>query len=100
MAALDDVEKTLNTMTDKLSALDARVKLDLSPDGILIVDGTTSPATITRGDGEADCTITATPDVLEQIVGGSLNPMFAFMSGSIKVDGSLAIAQKLTEAFS
>ncbi len=100
MAALDDVETSLTGIADKLSVLDAKVKLDFSPDGIVIVDGTQSPATITRGDGDADCTIIASAETLEQIFSGSVNPMLAFMSGQLKVDGSLGIAQRLTEVFS
>jgi putative sterol carrier protein len=100
MAVLDDVETKLKGLADKLPGLDAKVKLDLSPDGILLIDATQSPATLTRGDGEADCTITTTAEMMDQIVSGAVNPMFAFMSGSLKVDGSLAVAQKLTEVFS
>jgi putative sterol carrier protein len=99
MAAIDDVEAKLTEVADRLPAVDAKVKLDLSPEGILLVDATQSPATISRGDGEADCTITADADMMAQIVDGSVNPMFAFMSGKLKVDGSLGVAQKLTELF-
>jgi putative sterol carrier protein len=100
MAALDDVESKLKSMADKLPDLGAKVKLDLSPDGILLIDGTQSPATLSRTDGDADCTITTSAEMMEQIVSGAVNPMFAFMSGSLKVDGSLGIAQKLTEVLS
>jgi putative sterol carrier protein len=100
MAAIDDVEAKLREVADRLGAVDAKIKLDLSPDGIIFVDATKSPATIDRSDGEADCTITTDADMMAQIVDGSVNPMFAFMSGKLKVDGSLGVAQKLTELFS
>jgi putative sterol carrier protein len=97
MAAIDDVEGKLREVADRLSGIDAKVKLDLSPDGIIMIDGSQSPATVARGDGDADCTIITDADMMAQIVDGSVNPMFAFMSGKLKVDGSIGIAQKLTE---
>ena len=99
MAAIDDVESKLREVADRLSAVDATIKLDLAREGVLFVDATHSPATIDRDDRDADCTITADPDMMAQIVEGSLNPMFAFMSGKLRVDGSLAVAQRLTELF-
>jgi putative sterol carrier protein len=100
MTAIDEVQAKLSEVADRLSAVDARVKLDLSPEGVLLVDATQSPAAISRTDGDAECTITAEPDMMAQIIDGSVNPMFAFMSGKLKVDGSLGVAQRLTELFS
>jgi len=99
VAAIDDVEMRLQEVAERLSAIGAKVKLDLSGEGMLLVDGTRSPATISRGDGDADCTIAADPDMMAQIIDGSVNPMFAYMSGKLKVDGSVAVAQRLTELF-
>jgi putative sterol carrier protein len=100
MAAIDEVEARLKGVADRLPQVDAKIKLDLSPEGVIFVDATQSPAVISRGDGQADCTITAEPDMMEQIVDGTVNPMFAYTSGKLSVDGSLAVAQKLTELFS
>jgi putative sterol carrier protein len=100
MAVIDDVEAKLNEVADRLPSVGATAKLDLAPEGVIFVDARSAPATITRADRTADCTITVEPDVMAQVVDGSLNPMFAFMTGKIKVDGSLAVAQKLTELFS
>jgi len=99
MAAIDDVEAKLREIADRLPAVDAKVRLDLSPEGVILVDATQSPATLSRSDGDADCTIVSDADLMAQIVEGSVNPMFAFASGKLKVDGSLAVAQKLTELF-
>lgn len=101
MAAIDEVEAKLQEVLDRLPAVDAKVKLDLSPDGVILVDATQSPATISRvaADAGADCTIVADADLMAQIVEGSVNPMFAFATGKLKVEGSLGVAQKLTELF-
>ena len=49
------------------------------------------------GDDPADITLTAKPEVFEAIFDGKQNPMMAFMSGKLKVDGSNMRAIKVGE---
>jgi putative sterol carrier protein len=46
-------------------------------------------------DKEADCSITVTAEVLEQLRDGELNPMMAVMSGKIKITGDMGLAMKV-----
>ena len=59
------------------------------------LDGTGADNTVTTEDKEADCTIKIDREDLEAILSGELNPMSAFMSGKIKVQGDMSVAMKL-----
>jgi len=47
---------------------------------------------------ESDCTIIADAETFTAIYRGSLDPTTAFLNGSIKVNGEVAIAMKLANA--
>ncbi len=46
-------------------------------------------------DDETDVTLSAGADVFQDLLGGSLNPTAAFMSGKLKVDGDMSTAMQL-----
>ena len=72
-----------------------RIKFDLKGEGVIMLDGTEAPAVITTEDGEADTTLTLSADTFKQLLDGQINPMFAYMSGKLKVSGSRGVAMKL-----
>lgn len=90
---------TLQEIADKISAKAAggdftrSVKLDLGADGVIVVDG----ASVSTGEGEADCTIKLTKDDLEELMSGDLNPTMAYMSGKLKVEGDITVAMQLSQ---
>jgi putative sterol carrier protein len=45
-----------------------------------------------------DVTLTASADTFQAIHEGRLNPMAAYMSGKLKIDGSIGAAMKLASA--
>lgn len=96
---LEELEEKFSTQLDKLSALDARVKFDMGDDGIILIDGTQSPATLSKEDDEAECTVIINKSNLGKLIQGDLNPMMAFTLGKLKVQGSMGIAMKLSSLF-
>jgi putative sterol carrier protein len=72
-----------------------RVKFDLGDDGIILFDGTDSPAAVSAEDGEADATLRLSSESLEKMIGGALDPTFAYMTGKLKISGSMGVAMKL-----
>ncbi len=46
---------------------------------------------------DRDCTFICTSDVLFKIISGKLDPVFAFTTGKLKVEGDLGKALKLKE---
>ena len=60
----------------------------------IFIDGNNGNA-VTAEDKDADCTISVDKDDFLALTSGDLNPMMAFMSGKIKVDGDMSVAMKL-----
>jgi putative sterol carrier protein len=72
------------------------VKFALSEDGVIRWDGTGADPRIDTADGPADTTIRISEDNLEKLLAGALDPTLAYMTGKLKVEGSLGVAMKLT----
>lgn len=63
---------------------------------VAIEDGAVSVA---EGARPADCTIVASAESFERIIGGRQNPTTAFMTGKLKIEGDLGAAMKLQNLF-
>ena len=59
--------------------------------GVVLIDATRMPPTLSNEDGEADCTIRLSGDRLQQLIDGRMSPTLAYTLGQIKVDGSLGV---------
>jgi putative sterol carrier protein len=77
------------------SGLSATLKFDCGADGVIVIDGSSSPNTVDNTDRPADCTIALSLDSLAGLMSGDLNPTTAFMTGKIKVSGDMGVALKL-----
>ena len=77
------------------SGLGASLKFDCGTDGIIVIDGSVVPNTISNEDRETDCTIGISVENLQAMLDGELNGVSAFMSGKIKVEGDMSVAMKL-----
>ncbi|MEM9062760.1 MAG: SCP2 sterol-binding domain-containing protein [Pseudomonadota bacterium] len=74
------------------SGFDGSVKFELTGEGVIrIADGD-----VHTDDGDADCTISADPDVFKDLFEGELDPTAAYMTGKIKIDGDMSVAMKLS----
>ena len=72
------------------------MKFDLG-DGVIFVDGKSSPNSVSNEDKDADCTITISRANFEKLIAGDLDPTTAYMFGKIKVSGSMGVAMKLSK---
>jgi len=66
-------------------------------EGVMMLD----PAGVRLADPDTDrpdVTLTASADTFQAIHEGRLNPMSAYMSGKLKIDGSIGAAMKLASA--
>jgi len=93
-----NLEYVTNGLRDRIkgdSGLGATVKFDFGADGVIYVDGTAIPNTVTNENKDAECTIAIKLEDFIAMTTGDLDPTTAFMMGKLKVDGSMGIAMKL-----
>ncbi|MCW5770025.1 MAG: SCP2 sterol-binding domain-containing protein [Rhodospirillaceae bacterium] len=94
--SLDAITSRIREKVGTHSGLDATVKFDLG-EGVVFVDGKSSPNSVSNEDKEADCTITISRENFEKLIAGDLDPTTAYMFGKIKVSGSMGVAMKLSK---
>ena len=94
--SLDALEAALKERLPHMQSLNAKLAFDFGDDGALYVDATQSPPLLSRDPEEVDCTIRMTLDNFSRLLAGNLDPSFAFMTGKLKVQGSMGIALKLS----
>jgi len=82
------------TQAANASPLGGSIKFVLD-DAPVYIDGSGEKNEVSGEDKDADCTITTSVDILEQLKDGSLNPMMAVMSGKVKISGDMGLAMKL-----
>jgi putative sterol carrier protein len=78
------------------SGLGGTLKFDFGEPGSVLVDGKSTPNTVTDGEGKtADCTISVALSDFEKMVKGELDGTSAFMQGKLRVAGDMGLAMKL-----
>ena len=90
----DIIQSAVDALSAKLSDFDGSVKFEIAGVGAIILDS----EGVREGNDEAECTLTAEPDVFQGILSGDVNPTSAFMSGQLSVDGDMSQAMKLAAA--
>lgn len=92
---MQEITGALRAKVGDSSGLGATLKFDCGADGVVVVDGRSSPATVDNTDRETDCTIAITRENLAALIGGELEPTTGFMMGKFKVSGDMSVALKL-----
>ncbi len=97
---------TLAEATDKVKELAERKSGNLKSivnfkfeEGVIHLDDTQTPTVVSNEEKGADCTIRMKIGNFEKLMGGNLNPMMAYMSGKMKIDGDMSVAMKLSSLF-
>jgi putative sterol carrier protein len=86
------IDAAVKALNDKLSGgFDGVAKFVIPGEGAIMLDATG----VRAGDDEVDVTLTADADVFRAILDGDMGATMAFMSGKLKVDGSMGLAMKL-----
>lgn len=93
-----DLATATTTLRDKVGAdcgLAATLKFDCGADGVVVIDGVSTPNSVDNQDRETDCSVGLTLDTLGDLLSGEVDPTTAFMTGRIKVSGDMSVALKL-----
>lgn len=91
----ENIESLIKEKLAMAPPLNAKYKFDMGDDGIVFIDGTQTPPNISDQDEEADTTFVCSLDLAKGIAEGSQDPTMAFMTGKLKVKGSMGHALKL-----
>ena len=88
------LEKAVAAINDKMAeaTFDSSVKLKIEDEGSIVVDSDG----VRISDEETDCTLIASLDVFTKILDGDMNATEAYMTGSLKVEGSMSAAMELS----
>lgn len=95
--SLDSLTVAIRAKAALSPKLGYRVKFDLGEDGVIYWDGTQVPPAIGNEAGEADTTMTLSLENLQKLVDGQLNATLAYMTGKLKVEGSMGVALKINQ---
>ncbi|MDJ0948591.1 MAG: SCP2 sterol-binding domain-containing protein [Alphaproteobacteria bacterium] len=93
--SLESLTDTIRSMLKGDATLDGTVKFVLPDEGVIFLDATSMPGTVSNDDRDADCTITIEAEDFEALLSGELDGTMAFMTGKLKVAGNMGIAMQL-----
>ncbi|WP_438956695.1 SCP2 sterol-binding domain-containing protein [Cognatiyoonia sp.] len=89
----DAITTAVAALNEKMSGegFDGTAKFVIEDEGSIIINENGASAS----DADADVTMTASADVFQAILDGEENPVAAFMTGKLSVDGDMGLAMKL-----
>jgi putative sterol carrier protein len=93
--SIETVAAEIRNNLMRFAGLGYRVKFAFDEGGVLVLDGTATPPTLSEQDGEADCVIGGSADNALKLMNGELNPMLAYSMGKLRIDGSVGVALKM-----
>ena len=96
----DILDKAVAALAEKLSgsSIGMVAKFVIENEGAVVVDGNQNPPAISKGEGDAMVTISASQETFQELMSGQLNATAAYMGGKIKIDGDMGAAMKLASA--
>ncbi|AGT08435.1 SCP2 sterol-binding domain-containing protein [Paracoccus aminophilus] len=85
------VDAAVDALSKKVQNFDSTAKFVIEDEGAIVIDANG----VRAGDEETEVTLTANRETFEGLLDGSVNPTMAFMTGKLKIDGSMGVAMKL-----
>lgn len=86
------ITKAVETLAAKVSGgFEGSAKFTIEGEGSIVLDG----SGVRASDEDTDVTLTASAETFEGMMTGDVNPTMAFMTGKLKIDGSMSQAMKL-----
>lgn len=98
MPSVSELTATLRDKVAGAAAFGKKIKFVID-DGVILLDGTTSPPAVGNADDDADVTISGSTADLVKIMNRQMNAQMALMLGKIKLKGDMMAAMALTKLF-
>lgn len=89
----DIITEAVKTLGARVASFDGSAKFVITGEGAVVLDGDGVRAGTEADD--TDVTLTASAETFQGILDGDVSPTMAFMSGKLKIDGSMGQAMKL-----
>jgi len=94
--SLENATAAIRAKAGTAAPLGHTIQFDLGGDGVIFWDGTQTPPLIDNtARGDAETTIAISLDNLDSLIAGQLNPTMAYMTGKLKIQGSMGVALKM-----
>ncbi len=90
----DIVNAAVEKLQEKVGNFSSTAKFVIEDEGSIMID----ESGVRAGDEDAEVTLTASRETFEGILDGSVNPMTAYMSGKLSLDGDMSVAMQLGQA--
>ena len=94
--SLESATAAIRAKAGTAAPLGHTIQFDLGDDGVIFWDGTQTPPLIDNTARDAETTITISLDNLDSLIAGQLNPTMAYMTGKLKIQGSMGVALKMS----
>ena len=95
--SLESATAAIRAKATMSPSLGHSIQFELGDDGVIFWDGTATPPVIDNTAREAETTISLSLDDLDKLIAGALNPTMAYMTGKLKIQGSLGVALKMSQ---
>jgi putative sterol carrier protein len=92
---LEACTEAIRTKVGADSGLAATLKFDCGTEGVIYIDGKSTPNSVNNDNTDADCTVGITLENLNAMLSGDLEPATGFMMGKLKVTGDMSVAMRL-----
>lgn len=92
---LEACTEAIRTKVGADSGLAATLKFDCGTEGVIYIDGKSTPNSVSNDNIDADCIVGITLEDLNAMLTGDLEPATGFMMGKLKVTGDMSVAMRL-----
>jgi putative sterol carrier protein len=93
--SLETATQAIRAKVGDDSGLGATLKFDMGDDGVIVIDGKSTPNSVSNTNSDTDCTVGITLDNLQAMLDGELEPATGFMAGKLRVTGDMSVAMRL-----
>jgi putative sterol carrier protein len=95
-----DLTTMIREKVGETSGLNATAKIALDDGSAILIDGRSTPATVSNSDEPADVTLRMSLDTMNKLYRKEANATMLVMMGKIKIEGNMMLALQLDKVLS